>query len=78
MESSTEFLEIEHEKISKLADKNNDILNKIKQFISLLDKVECSINDNMQSQLNELENMNGFSNDTLNIFKIICQNTIDN
>jgi hypothetical protein len=74
MESSTEFLEYEQDKIFNMGIENLEMLSNIKKFIDFLDQLEIETNDNIILQLKELEDVHNMSEDMFNVFKIICQN----
>lgn len=77
MESSTEFLEYEQDKIFNMGIENLEMLSNIKKFIEFLDQLEIETNNNIMLQLKELEDVHNMSEDMFNVFKIICQNLFD-
>jgi hypothetical protein len=76
MESSTEFLENEKYKIFTIVDENIELLEKMTKFIELLDKVELSIGEKVDSQIQELNSVQNMSSDLFIVFQKICQNFI--
>ena len=77
MESSTEFLEYEQDKIFNMGMENQEMLSNIKKFIDFLDQLEIETNENIMLQLNELDDVHHMSEDMFNVFKIICQNLFE-
>jgi hypothetical protein len=76
MESSTEFLENEKNKIFTIVDENIELLVKMTKFIELLDKVELSINEKAECQIQELNSVKTMSSELFNIFTNICKNIL--
>lgn len=74
MESTTDFLEMEQANILDIPEENKKILKNIKDFITLLDKTEYALNEEIASKIEELENMNNISTSLTHVLKIIYDN----
>lgn len=77
MESSTEFLDCEKNKILNIGNENIEMLQNLKKFVDFLDKIEVSTNENIILQLQELQNIKNMSSDMFNVFKKICQDLFE-
>lgn len=77
MESSTEFLDCEKDKIFNMGNENVEMLLNLKKFIEFLDQVEIATNENITLQLKELDDIKNMSEDMFSVFKIICQNMFE-
>ncbi len=77
MESSTDFLEYEQDKIFNMGNENLKMTENLKKFLDFLNQIENATNENIVLQLKELEDINNMSADMFNIFKIICRNLFE-
>jgi hypothetical protein len=77
MESSTEFLDCEKEKLFAVGNENIEMLSKLKKFMEFLNQIENATNENILLQLQELADIKNMSDDMFEVFKIICQNLFE-
>lgn len=78
MESSTEFLENEKEKIFNIGIENLESIENLKKFLNFLEQVENATLENIILQLKELNETQNMSENMFDIFKTICQNLYKN
>ena len=71
METTTDFLENEKEKIFQIDKENTELLENLKKFIDFLNSVENATNENIVIQLNELNELKIMSNDIEYLKKLI-------
>ncbi len=66
----------EKDKLKYMNINNINVLNRLEKFIELLDKIEVSVNEKAQKQLNELIEIQLEIKNCNDIFRTICSNLI--
>lgn len=68
----------EKEKLKYMNINNKNVLNRLEQFVELLDKIELTINEKVNVHLFELNEIQLEIKNCNNIFRTICTNLIVN
>lgn len=66
----------EKQKLTVIGNNNMAIIDRLKKTMSLLDKIEASIDQKIKKQLSDIENMKQTMTENLEIFKSICKSNI--
>lgn len=73
---SEKFIIHEKNKINEINENNIKVLNHLKKFIELLDKIEFSLNTKVETQLELINELNLCSEENSMLMKTICKNLI--
>jgi hypothetical protein len=76
MSDSDIIIENEKNKLINMNQYNIQVLNKLKEFIELLDKIENALNKQAKIQLDEIIELKKIIEENNNIYKIICNNIL--
>ena len=69
-------IENEKNKLINMNQYNVQVLNKLKEFVELLDKIESALNKQAKIQLNEIIELKKVIEENNNVYKIICKNIL--
>ena len=76
MSDSDIIIENEKNKLINMNQYNVQVLNKLKEFVELLDKIENALNKQAKIQLDEIIELKKIIEENNNIYKIICNNIL--
>ena len=76
METSSMSTMSEKDKLKYMNTNNINVLNRLEKFMELLDKIEMSVNEKANTQLNELIEIQLEIKNCNSVFKTICINLL--
>jgi len=74
--TNSDIIENEITKIKKMSFNNKLVLDRLKKFVELLDRIDESINEKTLKHLTELSELDLKIKTNVEIFKTICKNLV--
>lgn len=74
--TNSDIIENEITKIKKMSYNNKLVLDRLKKFVELLDRIDESINEKTLKHLTELSELDVKIKTNVEIFKTICKNLV--